>query len=338
MRLIHVALMALPLEGQHQLARNPEWRVRCSLAASTLTNIEIINTLAHDPELKVRREAWVRTTDLDLIAGVLQNARKGKAGVPIETMYATRNLGALGDLLAEALKSTNKEVTLAAYCNPSTPERSRRGLLSAPIAAAMTATGRHQDDRVIRANELVLANPWMADPEDWRNWSAIVRRAFAASTEATKYAKGAGRLAAHKNNVSIEDMVNLNWVAEDIDTINRDNFTYDEARQMLNRDGRRITVPHVAGRLVNKFGVPVLCDTKFGVHASINNMYPTIAWLAPVLHWYCIGGVVGYPDPVDTINAIKTLGDEPKRWEMFINLLPHWHGTLSEAAEASDKL
>jgi hypothetical protein len=171
-----IAAMRLPLVAQNVLASaGPE--CRSVLAASPHTDTGLLAALCRDRIPGIRRFAYLRTDDVDLLRDELSRPSAGLC-----TPYAARNPSAPADLLAHATRNPQVQTALGAYLNPSTPEDARRRL-TPERATEITDVGGSNHDRVVRAHELVVNNPWMLDTPD--AWDGNVRRALAGLPQAT---------------------------------------------------------------------------------------------------------------------------------------------------------
>lgn len=348
----------LPLAAQQMLMKNPETRIRAALASSPLTDINIVNALAHDKSLAVRNVAHLRTTDVDVLATALRDLLKRACKRPTVTYanaegaYAARNANAPVELLAQALSSNNENVALNAYCNPSTPETERRKI-TPKRAIELTEFEMWREDQTVRSAELVRINPWMS--HNAPDWSSKIKGAIVGSPTTSDETLTQllelgywdntmrNRLPEEKySNIatsSIEELIPLGHVATHLEAMNRPEFSVTHAKQMLVGYSRRGSADaYVVGRIVNRYGAGLTFNP--GANGRTPRLSLKIVagatWLAPVLE---------YPDALDHSQHIRplqdaatTLGESSEHWETFLELAQHWHGTLVSAAQAAKKL
>ncbi len=346
MRKLIIAAMRLPLTGQRVLALDADPACRTALAASPHTGPEALADLVRDKVPGVRRFAFLRTEDTGLLREELDRPSSGLC-----TPYAARNPLAPVELLVKALNSPHPQTALGAYVNPSTPEAERRRLTPAR-ATEMTHVGGSNHDRVVRAHELAVNNPWMLERPD--SWDGNVRRALAGLPQATgehlALIARAGRAggaalrrhpAVHKDFRdrspelwSTNELASIGGPATDFLAICRPDFDTDSARHIIKRMGRNEAEPHIIGRIVTRFGPEVLVtDMLPALVIWSGTRYKAASWVAPVM------GFLTFDMPLHWAamrTAFARLGDDRQVWETFLSLMNEsWHGTPEEAAEAA---
>lgn len=338
-----LAAMPLPLTAQRILAADRDPAVRTALAASPHTDSSVLATLARDKVPGVRRFAYLRIDDVDLLREELSRKDPGLC-----TPYAARNPLADPNLLTRSLASPSPQTALGAYTNPATPEDSRRGLT--PVRALeISSVGGSNHDRVVRAHELTLNNRWML--EDAGTWDGNVRRALAGLPDATEEhltailaagRSGAEAIRRHPIRLggvpaadrSTVDLAGLGGAAADVAAMERADFDADIARTVIRRRHTALAEPHVIGRITNRFGADVLeLESLPAIVLWSGTRFKAAAWVAPIL------GFLTFDMPTlwnRMRPALTLLGDDRPSWETFLRLVDDtWEGTPEEAAQAA---
>lgn len=333
------ALNAIPLPGQQILANHPDHNIRAALASSPLTQVDIINTLITDKHATVRTPAFARTTNTDLLIDVI---KRTEIGLGCAERAATNPLVPV-DMLVKLLNDKHVNMALRAYCNPSTPQEAKQQL-SPERAKELVESGSAGAGYIVRAHELVIANPWMIT--NVTQWGGSIRRAIAGMPEVTKetldavYKAGlAGRndAASHPAYTGIDiyaltiaELLATNSVAGDTLALMKPELTWNDACEMLVRTANRHYLsPHIIGRLANKYGAPIFGAESYSIpktkmHAS--------NWIAPVMTY-----VWNMPTNMeqDAVAATQIIGNNVRTWQTFLALLPEWHGTLVALAKTA---
>lgn len=194
MRIDRLAIARLSLAGQRALIAHPDRRIRGIIASSPTTHPDVIDTLAQDPDIRVKRQALPRTRNEALLREILSKVCSKKANADSDTpssvsydggsrnaTYAARNPLAPAELLGGLLRNKNKTLAFAVFCNTNTPEAVRRKLTlqqaKAIIDYNVGGTSYDGNDgaecRLMRAYELVLNNSWILnDPTGW-DWRML---------------------------------------------------------------------------------------------------------------------------------------------------------------------
>lgn len=349
-RLVPFALSDLPLIGQQTLAKSPYRIVREALAIAPNTHLDVVDNLGQHESGYERNAMLRRTRNVGMLTGILRTAIAAggrEAGEHSDICSASRNPNAPGGLLTQMLRNVNKRAALEAYINPATPKKAKQQL-TIGRAGALIETGETSEGQTIRANELVLANPWML--QNPTGWCGDIRRAFTNSPAATKSTLAAVRKTSHINiekhpanrgidiaTLDVTALLQLECGAGDVLALAKPEFTETDAIYISNRDS--LTETHIVGRIINRYGVVVaLTHNKKNIDRASNwNREIATQWLAPLLAWGSpIGGVEQLTEEEyhDTQIAITLLGDNQQNWEAFTTLLPDWYGTSIEAATA----
>lgn len=349
MKKITLAAMRLPMAAQRILAKDRDTECRTALAASPHTDPGVLATLARDRTPGVRRFAFLRIDDLEMLSAELSRKKAG-----ICTPYAARNQASPKDLLVRALASPNEQTALGAYVNPATPEDERRKL-TPERAIEIVAVGGSNHDRVVRAHELTANNPWMLERAG--DWDGNIRRALAGLPQATEEHLNAIVAAGRSGSVAVRrhplrreeigerpvgacttlELARFGGAAFDMLALTRRDFDPEIARVVINRRNECEAEPHVIGRIVNRFGPEVLeHDVIPAVVLWSGTRFHAASWVAPVL------GFLTFNMPVEWSSlqpAVESLGSDVNAWEMFLQLINEsWQGTAEEAAEAAFNL
>jgi hypothetical protein len=338
--MVTFAVTRIPQTGQLLLARRGSRQVRAALAASTLTDTSVVDQLVSDRLPDVRKFAYARTNDLDRLASVL--AQRPGVCAP----FAARNPLAPPAVLAHALNSPHRGVALNAWCNPSTPDAARR-TLTPERARELCEVGGSNHDHVVRAYELVAANPWMADQP--ARWCGAVRRALCGAPATSKATleqirktgrHGVTTLKRHPvlhPEASTKPLADWSltelalWGSPATDLLAAEHPLLDPAfaAAMLHPS----IEPHVLGRLVNRFGPVTLlagADRPHSVHLDWSGTrFKAAMWVAPVLGFVHSNALASRSD---VTQAAELLGEDATAWETFLSLLDNWHGSFVSAA------
>ena len=140
---------------------------------------------------------------------------------------------------------------------------------------------------------------------------------------------------------SLEELIRAGYVATDLEAMSRPEFTARHARQILARydasyGGRRVAASaYVVGRIVQRYGAAMTFMPEATAREPRVALTRIVAatWLTPVLEYPDAANHGQPPKPLQEVATI--LGDEPKHWEMFFDLLRHWHGSTLGAAQAA---
>jgi hypothetical protein len=340
-----IAAMRLPLVAQRILvSAGPE--CRSVLAASPHTDTELLATLCRDKTPGTRRFAYLRTDDVDLLREELSRQTAGLC-----TQYAARNLLAPADLLVNTLGNAQTQTALGAYLNPATPEDARRRLTPAR-ATELTDVGGSNHDRVVRAHELTVNNPWMLETPDV--WDGNVRRALAGLPQATaehlESIKKAGRSggSAVRQHPALRaefsertphewethELARIGGAAVDLMVLQRPDFDAEVAEIILGFGAKPESEPHIIGRILNRFGAEALSAAILpSMLRCSGTRYNAASWVAPVMGFLTFDMTLQWPGLRE---AFIRLGDDRPAWETFLSLIGgSWHGSPLEAAEAS---
>jgi hypothetical protein len=339
-----LAVSRLPEVAQFALLKNQSIPFRRYLAVSPfLTADAALSCLKGQP-------GWIATKSLLKVADekVLAKALNGKSIT--RAAHAARNSLADPDLLVKALNSPDRELSLAAFLNPSTPEAERRKRLTPDWAKYITHRGEPLSQTVVRANELVHANQWMLETPSI--WPTQVRRGVAGHPAATKETLEGVRkggwsgwkwFSSHPvlldekplSDWRWDDLAQLGSPAADLYLVSHDKMGCSIMAMIATRTGRP-PEPHVLARMFQRFGLNPF------VHYSRNHLADTrvyaAAWLVPateILYW-------GWPTLESSIaeinDLIKELGEDAKAWESLNVLLHGWSGTWPELAQTAKSL
>lgn len=356
--LMEFACSSLPLTGQIALSNLNDERILNALTASPLTAVQVIDKICRDTKSgeASRARTYSRSTDSQQLAEVVAKYTETKIGdfsAESEHIYsdaenACRNPVTPADTLTQALQVRDATIALNAYLNPSTPEKERRKLTAERATAIISFGG--PAERTAHSHELVIANPWMLETPT--KWDVHIQHGIIGSPAATcdtiKALNWPGVLHAtdirnmeivHDPNTTVDMLIETEWMGAHIQAINRPEFTSQHAMELLY--GGRGIEPHVVGRIINRYGIPVLFECQLARDerhidlVSGGQRGSAILWLAPVVEFveYCAS-----PAQDSIAKVCETLGDNMHNWEMFLGLLPHWHGYMREAAEAATKL
>lgn len=336
--MVTFAVTRIPHAGQLLLVRRGSRQVRAALAASTLTDGSVVDRLASDRTADVRKFAYARTSDVDRLASALT----GRPGVCAP--FAARNPLVPPDVLARALNSSHRGVALNAWCNPSTPEEARRAL-TPERASELCEVGGSNHDHVVRAYELVVANPWMG--ADAARWCGSVRRALCGAPSTPRAAleeiRSAGRhgVTTLKRHPALHPGAStkplLDWSLTELalwgspatDLLAAEHALLDPpfAQSLLHA----AIEPHVLGRLINRFGPVELlggADRPYAPDWS-GTRFKAAMWVAPVLGFVHVNALASRSDAAQ---AAEILGEDVTAWETFLSLLDNWHGSFVSAA------
>lgn len=349
MKKLTLAAMRLPLAAQRILAKDRDKECRTALAASPYTDPSVLATLTRDRIPGVRRFAHLRTDDVEMLSSELS---RGKAG--ISTPYAARNPLAPKELLVKALSSLNEQTALGAYVNPATPEDERRKL-TPERAVEIVAVGGSNHDRVVRAHELAVNNPWML--ERICEWDGNVRRALAGLPQATEEHLSAITAAGRSGSIAVRrhpirrvdlrerpvgtfsalELSTFGGAAFDMLALDHQDFGPATARMIINRRDECEAEPHIIGRIVNRFGPEVLeHDTIPAVVLWSGTRFHAAGWVAPVMEFLMFNMPIEW---AALRPAVESLGADVGAWELFLQLIDEsWQGTAEEAAEAAFNL
>jgi hypothetical protein len=340
-----IAAMRLPLVAQRILV-SAEPECRSVLAASPHTDTELLASLCRDKTPGIRRFAYLRTDDVELLREELSRQTAGLC-----TPYAARNPLAPADLLVHTLGSTQTQAALGAFLNPSTPEDARRRLTPAR-ATELTDVGGSNHDRVVRAHELVVNNPWMLETPD--AWDGNVRRALAGLPQATaehleriKKAGRSGGSAVRRHpalraefsertpqELGTHELARIGGAAADLMVLHRPDFDSQAAEIILGFGEKPEPEPHIIGRILNRLGAEALSvEVLPSMLRCSGTRYNAASWVAPIMGFLTFDMTLQWPGLRE---AFTRLGDDRPVWETFLSLIgTSWHGTPLEAAEAS---
>lgn len=332
------AFVSLPTGVQLMLAREGDDELQRALAVSPFTADSVLDTLAETAAPHARRLALRRTTRGDLV-----NRSLSADAFPSGAAYAARNPLADPQLLAAGLRSTDRAVALSCYLNPRTPQRARRRITPRD-ATRVTDVGGSLADRVVRANELVLANPFMAHAAG--RWDGTVRRALAGlpalTAEQAAQLRGAGRaglatLARHPVQSGFDTTGDLAaCVAEaspalDMQLVDGANLDLSTALMLLQR--RPVPEPHVIARLVRRLG-PSFLAAVTAADLAVSRI-TAATWAEPMIE-FRHHALVALAASTAKVPAV--LGDDEQLWRTYFTLLQDWHGDHAELAESARKL
>jgi hypothetical protein len=331
-----VALTSLPHAGQLQVARTTSAPVRRALAANPFTAGDIIDRLTADPDTTTARRAVARTHDPEIIA----RYAKKSPGTPAPY----RNPNAPVALLTAALTSPVGAVRLAAMLNPSTPRDLVRQHLTLAEARDLTDVGSSLGERVVRAHELVIANPWMLDHAG--AWTPNLRRALAnlpqlAPEHAAEIRQaGWSGWESHKRHpihlghdltrMTVAELLAAESCATDLELCRRPDLTLIAAHTVIRRETRPAE-PHIIARLATRFGAAAVTLP----HQLAGTRIRSAAWSAPIV---AEAATVDDHTLTDAQHAVTHLGDDERAWEAFWALIPDWHLPLVELARSGKTL
>lgn len=353
---VEFACSALPLAGQYALSGLHDEKICEALAASPLTDVQVIDKMFSDLEggSFARSRTYSRITDKQQLAEAVANYSRflwldgstANKGTHSRAENSCRNVLTPSDTLTEALGNSDSHIALSAYLNPSTPEKERRKL-TAERADTIINFGAKRE-WASHACELVIANPWMVETPT--KWGTTIRCAIVRSPDLTEETLKAlnwpeamskkdirNMEIVHNTNTTVDMLSAAQWAGSHIQALDHPDFTIQHAATILQREGD--VAPHVVGRIVNRYGLPILFKYRGPrgrrhIDLCHNGRSAAIAWLAPVMEFkkHC-----GNMRLVIT-EVCKTLGDNRDNWDTFLVLLPEWDGSAIDAARAVVKL
>lgn len=348
MSLNALAFDALPEAGQRAIIDSGDNDAQCILSASPLTSQKNIELLTQNKHEYVRQHAYMYTENVEMLREIFSRylARSLTMYHPI---HAVRNPLVPEEILAQMLNDTNRNVIFGAYCNPSTPEETRRKLT--PVVA-MQITGFGDEDesyKNLQAAELVLANPWMA--ETAARWSHPIQHAIhespytpeaiAETLTATLCCEinclDSAFWPRHRVQGGWDYTTNTKFgikeTGADLRAIGKDDFNEDDALALLNR--QTLPMPQVIGRLVNRFGGVLLLKSGNLENNTDNDLLELCSVVAPTLKHIEHSSNRTH---LDIASACNLLGENDENWGAYVALLRDWYSSYTEAALAVGKL
>lgn len=344
--LVHLALTSESEAGQRVLARYPDAVVRRALAASPRLCPEVANALVLDRDTTTSARALRSATDTALLKRFID-------GSGMRARNAAHNPATPSRHLEAAARAThNGQVALAALCNPSLSAEVRREVLTPTIAHKLVSVGGSLGDAVVRANELAIANPWMADSAG--AWTPMVRRGILGLPQLTQdqvHAACSGGVGRQGNvvrhpamtvldhpgmfqgasDLSLADRASLGNPAQDLLVTTAAGTSGALAAQVLFRKTPP-PEPHIIGRLLVRFGLEAFTSMPYCGHAA--SRLRAAGWVTPLADYLSAAALEG----VSAARPVHSLPLGKMEWETLTSLAAGWSGAPEELARAARAL
>lgn len=344
LRLLPVlALLPLPVEVQHHIARTGSVDARRALAASNGADPSVLDRLASDPDRDTHHTALRRSTDQSVLHARLE---RGTACCATHTL---RNPAVDPERLTAALGGDDPRQRLAAYVNPTTPAETRAGLDAAAVTA-LVDVGEPIGDTVVRSHEAILANRALLSQT--ASFGPVLRRAAFALADLTaaeyeeltlhgRTGRYGGRhpVARSRSGASVmgvDELLALHSPAADLWLAGSPDTDTDTARRLMTRQGHHVE-PHVIARLLTRFGTAFIPS---GIeHTIAGTRVASTAWSNPAGRFY--NDVVRAKTDAsydELVEAVQVLGDDHGAWVNFLALLADWDGSVRSLATTARSL
>lgn len=344
----------LPLEGQVALLHTGLHEYVNALSASVFFEPSVAQMLydfARNDEISTSPSVvWraIRTLDdIKTLDEILVS------GFPSRAASAARNPKADPASIVEGLSRGNDDVALSALINPTTPQAIRREIATPDLLARTAKVGPSLGHTVVRAAEIVLNNPFLADsPEslDPVFHRAIVCSPFS-SPEEVKAANGCSRTgrkftkrhpllvntSSSWDVFSTKELLVFAHPASDVVALAREDLTVADAASMLGRREPLELEPQVLARLLRRFGFePLTLLETPPMYAGSRTS--SAAWSHPsaaVLDGWTTDSADQFRE---ILESLPLLGSDPSVWSTVVSLLGKWDLGFKKLAQASLKL
>lgn len=273
-----------------------------------------------------------------------------KNGSTARAASAARNRNAPEEALSLAMRSSVPEVRLAALINPSTPLDTRRTACTPEALASLVEVGSSLGQSVIRAAEVVLNNPHLAETPS--KWCHEIRRALvcAPSTSVEQLLElrsvstvGLKFLKTHPlyqdpqrswSQYTVDELLGFENPAADLVALERPDMDLGHAAAMVCRETD--VEPQVLVRLLQRFGFAPFVPWTMCRYAGTRT--GSAAWSHPsaavLRSWKASSGAVFN----DATQAATLIGSDREIWQMCMSLLPNWKLGYAQLANAAAKL
>ena len=340
-------LATLPLEKEYQkiIAQVGDNKTKRILAHSSHVDPTVALSLASDQDYVTRTYALRFCTDTDFI-----QSKHSEHAKNIKTqLELARNTHLPYEIAIKLLESSNYDLQFAGFTHPSIPVDEKKEKLTPSIAKTLINRGGCVGDRVVKAYELVLNNPYILDTID--TWDHYIKRALLGvdfiTIDYVEYLKESRfkgltsdkylrliSILKNTDNFTIDHLTSLAEPLADLLVLKNPNTSLDQARKILTNSNKlRKSVgpePHIIGRLVKRFGSHVL----FNASDISDTRIRTASFVTPEVQYYNI--LRKLTDEVLEIPEI--LGLDLVCWDNFSQLSKTWDKDLISLAHASVKL
>jgi hypothetical protein len=341
------ALTPLPVEGQLALLRTDAPAVYTALATSPHLDPRAARYL-HDFVAAPPSAVWASIRLID-DAEMLENyVHKGSLA---RRSAAARNLNTPVPALEAALESEHHDVRLSALLNPRSPVELRRIAASPEAVSSMVNVGSCLADSVVRAAELVLNNPFLA--EDPSRFDKTLHRAVACSPHSSpesvsslsrlskvgsKFVKRHPLLLESGStweSFTTQELAGFEHPAADLVALARPDLDLATACSMFSRRSN-VLEPQVIPRFLRRFGfaVAVGIERYQFSHARLG----AGTWVHPAVEHLGRWDKELTRTYTDCVEAVAALGTSEDAWSMVATMLKNWHLDAHKLATTAMKL
>jgi hypothetical protein len=342
---LYLAAADIDAAAASMLARSGGHLTRLLLASRRDLHLSVLQSLATTEEVNVRVRALRHINDPQLLrASAARGVREVEA--------VACNPAADPDWLEHVLRTSGgRRVRLNAACNPATPERARRAVLSDPdLVSRLTFVKTPVGGRVVRTHQLVANNRWLATARVLR-YSRDVQRAACAMPDVDRKVLDANfshrnlwaGLAEHPqltgrdvDGGDVTALVKVGSPAVDLHLLERPDVSAADLAGLIAPPyvtGRaEAPEPHVLARLFTRFGPPVRLAAGSEGRIMAGTRIMTAAWAEPL-----VGSMARLrPNLLHQAQvAAKLLAGDADAWEVLVALAPSQHDDLIGAARAA---
>lgn len=335
---IAFSLLNLPFFGFDSLLSFANKEINRSLASSIYTPQVIIDKLAESKDISTATKALRRASDVDLLKF---HAEKNS----VKSIASLWNKLTPSYLLENKVKNGNRTEKLVSLLNPSLDKSFRDSYLTPSLVDEITNVGGSLGEGVIRATELVLTtDKFFQDPDKWSN---LIKRAITyhpdCSAEVFDKIESSGfsnwkssRNHPSRSNLDIytltlNQLINVRSSATDLLASIHQELNAESALEILNNDIYDVE-PHVASRLVERFGIEIFSKTK----PIAGTRVTSTAFKTPMMEFYRI---VRALEISDYKKAIQPLSEASKDlWYEYFQMLEQWEQSPRELSFAVLKI
>lgn len=265
MSLQFVALLDLAENHQKFITQIGCVEAKINLARSPGTKRKIINILAQDTNIDIRKAALNRCSDVTVLNKSFEEAETSVDAGLMQSL--ARNPYLPSSNLIKLLDHPNSSVKLLAYINPSTPEEARKNKLTTEAAQDAVETVGAFVEHMVRSYELVLANRFMTDSKNY--WGVNISLAL----------QLVGRKHSRWREASFETLLRHGGIYSDLELLSRNEMDYDTAVYIVQNKRDRQPEPSVMARIVSMYGSNILVESTPVDHSYIS----AAAWIDPFL-------------------------------------------------------
>ena len=338
MRAQLLALSPLTEEAQAIIAKSKDVAMVSALATSPYLHPSVATLLYANKSPLVRHMALRVLDDVNVLVDVASSAK------PCCRQEAALNPLLPAELLSTFLAESDIGIAIAAAINPSTPENTRREILTPERCAAITDVREPLARSVVRASMLALANPWLAEKPELH--CSRMLRSFTGLPHISKDMLFVIKQRGHSkfldrhpafiepagSALTVDELIALGSPAADMQLVNSPNLSVNQASALAMRHPV-YPESHVIGLLVRRFGASALAhgDRRRIAGTRMESAW----WVEPTIR--TIAQMRGdlSESIEDAGRAADILAESESSWYTFLRMQPGWEGKLSDLANAA---